>query len=813
MAINPNNGSTITTPVSNQETDSSIARSVTNAVSTTGNIVVGSGGVVDTIATGVIGSAAQPVVNIASKAAQTVSLIQNPTLGGALSLLGRGFPPYRNELDQFASYNSIFTLGCLTNMELNFPLSYRILGPLIKIIKSGGTGGNKIPTIYETDGAREFFIEDVEIKNHCAPNPGTRLSNAMSISFKVIEPYSMGQFLHNLRTAALVAGHRNYIDAPFLLSVAFTGYDDNGNVKSPLFSQRHFPIKIAYAQMKVTASGAEYQVEAVAYNDMASTDTTQTTTQDLQIKGDTVGEVLQSGPESLTAKVNENLQRTATANQVPVADQYVISFPDSGILDSLGGTISSTINAATSSVGNRLQEIYEGITGDTSGEFDNGAVADAQQELQAETASSALGTTLQTSANNAGSWNRIGSSKIVENATDSGNFPFQEAGFVELEDRPGYFQRGALTYDTENRVFQFAAGTRVQDIIEEVVILSEYGREFASSEPDAFGRVPWVRVETQVYNGTSLFNSASTGQDPKIYVYRVVPYEIDISNVAGPTSSVLATFTRQSKAIKSYSYIYTGQNTDIVDFDLNFNMAFFTGVQTSRGQRQQDSIFGSIAEWVRGDQEPATSGPGYPPGIGPPADTAGDSRVRNVNENDRPARGGGAREGSLASVARQLNDVLIHSFDDMIGVDLTIHGDPYFLADAGVGNFVGIANPLNSAITIDGSMNPIDGEVHVVLNFRTPIDYDDDDGFVKYPLGGFLPIAMFSGVYQVVMVVNNFKDGVFTQTLKLNRKRNQDLTLESIVSSIITDIKGGRSIGEGTNEDRIDPQPESGQDR
>ena len=178
MAINPNNGSTITTPVRQQETDSGIAQSIANNVSTTGNIIVSSGGVADQVLTGVVGQAAAPIIDVTSKVAQTVQLIQNPTLGGALALLGRGFPPYRNELDQFASYSSIFTLGCLTNLELNFPPSYRTLGPLIKIIKSGGTGGNKVPTIYETDGQVEFFIEDVQIQTHMAPNTGTRHSNA-----------------------------------------------------------------------------------------------------------------------------------------------------------------------------------------------------------------------------------------------------------------------------------------------------------------------------------------------------------------------------------------------------------------------------------------------------------------------------------------------------------------------------------------------------------------------------------------------------------------------------------------------------------
>ena len=70
--------------------------------------------------------------------ATSVNFLMNPSLAGAAALYGKDIPPFRNELNQFASYSPVFTLGCLTNIELNFPLSYRILGPAVKIIRSGG---------------------------------------------------------------------------------------------------------------------------------------------------------------------------------------------------------------------------------------------------------------------------------------------------------------------------------------------------------------------------------------------------------------------------------------------------------------------------------------------------------------------------------------------------------------------------------------------------------------------------------------------------------------------------------------------------
>ncbi len=142
----------------------------------------------------------------------------------------------------------------------------------------------------------------------------------------------------------------------------------------------------------------------------------------------------------------------------------------------------------------------------------------------------------------------------------------------------------------------------------------------------------------------------------------------------------------------------------------------------------------------------------------------------------------------------------------MITVDLEINGDPYWLIDAGLGNYLGITNPLNSNITIEGSCNPVGGMVTTVLNFRTPMDYDGKDGFVKYPLGGFVPIAMFSGVYRTIYVTNHFKDGKFTQTLNLARLMNQDLSPTAIVSSLVGAAKSaGQAIGLGEDKNEMDP--------
>lgn len=791
-------GNTITTTVSNA-VQSSIATSGNIALGTANVVVGGIGGAVVGVAGAVVGAAVAPIINTARQVNQVVELIQNPSLGGALALLGRGFPPFQNELDQFASYSYIFTLSCLTNLELNFPLSYRTVGPLVQIIRSGGTGGKKIPTIYETDGVVEFFIDDVSIDAVIAPNHKTGHSNAVLLNFKVIEPYSMGQFLQNLRTAALVTGHLNYIEAPFLLSVEFIGYDDQGNIKAPFFSKRHIPIKIIKADMNVTEAGAVYDVEAVPYNEIALTNTNREAKTDVDIRGTTVGEILQSGPNSLTSVLNETMIQLQQKGQVNVADQYVISFPKGDFISSAIGGVSSATSAVTAP-GNGLAQLYEALTGVKGGNIPPEFQKKLQELKGVSVTRSALGEAVRAEANLQASWNDIGSSKIVKSFLDGGKMPFAEPSLVEMQDNRGQINRSAMQVSDENRKFTFKSGSTIEEMIEEIILSSDYARKFVDKPADLKGNITWFRIETHVYNVTDWPTVGQIGRSPRIYVYRVIPYKVDSSKVEGPKPNMLKSLIKQSNALKAYNYIYTGQNKDIINFDLNFDLSFFTNISTTRGQMQADSK--KPGGMAAGTPDPSYKTPGaLLPSAAPAEGSAG---VNNATGPNTGKKGGGGKEHVENSIARMFNDAILNSDADLINVKLTIHGDPYYIIDAGLGNYLGIENPINQSITLEGSLNPRKGEVDVILNFRTPIDYDGEDGFVKYPLGGFLPIGMFSGVYQVILVTNKFSKGQFTQELDLVRKKGQNLTLEGLASAAVDLFNDARTYVSGTKLNQID---------
>jgi len=162
-----------------------------------------------------------------------------------------------NMLHQFASFNNVFTLSVLTVDEVNMPdETYRVGEPLLQILRSGGGAENKITTAYEDAIGKklEYFIDDVSIEGLMVPNSKTRTTNATFIEFNVTEPYSMGLFLQTLQIAATTAGYTNYLQAPFLLTVEFIGYDDDGDilvVEDGRNLKRMFPLKFTNVEFNI----------------------------------------------------------------------------------------------------------------------------------------------------------------------------------------------------------------------------------------------------------------------------------------------------------------------------------------------------------------------------------------------------------------------------------------------------------------------------------------------------------------------------------------------------------------------------------
>lgn len=705
--------------------------------------------------------------------------------GTVLSALG-GAAPFPNQLEKFASSNYIFTLGCLTNYEVNYPdITYRYQDPGVVVLKSGGGAGYaKTRTVYETTGAVEYFIDDVNIETIISPSSKTKQTNATSIEFKVQEPYSMGMFLQTLNLAAKQAGHNNYIGAPFLLTVEFVGFDDDGNYMRPPNARRMFPLNFVDVTFAVNEGGTTYQCVAIPFHEQAFSDSVQQVKTDVKLSGETISELLQFGPTSLSSVLNDREARDEETGQVPKSDLYVIAFPNdlASVNDVLLGTIDNPQGATTKSDLSQAGEQVREFTEEEKEKAIKLAFGDKAFEERREEAERALqniqgfvlkhsefGDKIRDNAENPININDIGKSKIVKSYLDGGDVPFGRPKFTEVEGKPGVFSRGSLTISEEGRTFQFNQGTRIQDLIEEVIILSEYGRKLAENvdNPDANGMIDWFKIEVNVYMIDEPESINAKGTYPKVYVYQVVPFKVHVSKVANRNTATPGIENIKSQICKEYNYIYTGANKDILDFEIQINHAFFQALPADTGQLSADSKTKGQNNSVAGDADAATK---QNKGANANSET-GTSPTKTTTGAKNESAGGGGETHSANQVARAYNDAIVNSDVDLVMVNLTIMGDPYYIADSGMGNYNAQADPATINLTADGTMEYQRSEIDCLLNFRTPIDTGEN--WMQFPGLGTKPVGAFSGVYQVLFVSNTFSGGQFVQTLELMRRPNQ----------------------------------------
>jgi hypothetical protein len=134
---------------------------------------------------------------------------------------------------------------------------------------------------------------------------------------------------------------------------------------------------------------------------------------------------------------------------------------------------------------------------------------------------------------------------------------------------------------------------------------------------------------------------------------------------------------------------------------------------------------------------------------------------------------------SVDSKATLVNDfsksMMSSSRGDMINVKLKIIGDPELIKQDDV-----FKNPANNPGNPEASTSPIDPktnsilfdftEIFALLTFRTPVDWNPVNGEMKFEDTEY---SVFSGVYKIITVENEFTRGQFTQSLDMVRLFDQ----------------------------------------
>lgn len=634
---------------------------------------------------------------------------RNPSQGFSLPQVkegDKGIMP--NELFDYSVYNYHFTLSVLSKGQYN-SASY-MGGDLGQIILASAGAAKEEDLVATQSGKLDYHLENLRINSIAGLNENTGNSNALGLSFQIIEPYSMGLFFQALQVAALKQGYRNYADVPILLTIKFTGHIDPDmlNIESTV-SKKYIPMKIREIQMNVNNKGCVYDCEAYPYNESGFSDTfTQIKHDALLICDDnvpkTVEQLLRKSEKSLKHCVNQYLKERVKQKTTTFYDEIDIVFPDESRNDE--------------------------------------------------------------------SLNLIGKSNLGFNNYNKGETGFAPDNFV-YED--GVYKRGKMKVNPLNGTFTFDQGQLITDIINQVILTSDYPK-FALKNWTPQGQIRWWRVDIKHYfKGTE---DPNTGICPKKTVYRVEEYLVDAQKFTNPNTKNPGLENKWREVVKQYFYIYTGQNLDVLDLRVEFKTGFYKALtadqgKLSEGQQGVGQATGGANQEHIGKEDAQT-----PPGIDPASHKL-PSQVNYQKTETKTANRGGAFQSDdpITLAARQFHDLVTTGYD-MLNLNVTILGDPYYIVSSGTGNYRA-GHTTRQSVNTDREMDYEQGEVYVAVYFRTPVDQNPSnrknaewDGM--YDFGSEDSQFQFSGLFKVLNITSQFNKGKFTQELQLIRVPDQD---------------------------------------
>jgi hypothetical protein len=660
--------------------------------------------------------------------------------------------PMPNPLHAYASYNYIIGLGVLTDEELNDPAaSYMGVSRPRLICKSAAMDpNNRVETAY---GKFDFFIDDLVVESQVGFQNGEN-TNVADISFKVTEPYSMGMFLMACQQLALEQGHDTWQEAPYILSIEFRGNTETGQLVSIPKTSRYIPILISDIDFTVSDKGTVYDVKAMPFGSIAFTDANSDLTSDVTVTGASVQQLLQSGEKSLQVALNKRQQLLVEARVIDVADEYLILFPQN-------------LSSETTSSAFGDSENFSPASGSTD------VASSSTVEKSLGVSRNGPNNNLQQSGDQA---NEIGAALLDFNKDSATRDAVPAGKDSEVYDTAtGTFFKGKLTIDPGKSDFKFSQDTDIVNAINQVVLKSTYIKKtFDAQNLTPEGYRNWWRVDSQVYNVGP--TRANTGTKPKLFVYRVVPYNVHSSRLMPAGKRAPGYDNLKLQVVKEYNYIYTGANVDVIKFDIKYNTGFSYEMAADGLQRTQDSVK-ETAEGGSKDTNKEIINPLSDGQLPTPGTTSTIVKfIKTLTGTDKG--GGGSADSQSTRAARLFHDAVTNTQQAMMDLEMEIIGDPYYIVQSGQGNYTANATQYTN-LNDDGSMNYQNGEVDIIVNFRTPIDINQSSGLYNFGGAETALMTQWSGLYSVTDIVSTFRDGQFKQTLKGQRRPLQELQEEA----------------------------------
>jgi hypothetical protein len=701
-----------------------------------------------------------------------------------------------NILHRYTSYTYRLTLFFLTSKDYNDLFSSpSTFQPKYSLISSAGGYATKMgdlvaeetrtgkanynQTLRHPDFQTDFFIDNLSLQTIVGLNAKTKASNAVDISFTITEPYGLS-LLDRLLSACETSDDAavNYMAQPYLLQVDILASPTDEelartqNTNNVIVSKK-IPIKLIEMKIKPTGSGTTYAVRAIPYNHSAFDTSAASLPVPMNIEAGTVGEFFSNNNDDTVA-----LFAGTNAAEEERLEQEVNKWVNENVIKNGGRKPSAEEQA---NYKNTLVQAVRYNAKSLTAAYNNYNIKIATEKKLSALPPTKIAFNIPDK--------EIASSPIVNpNTTSSTDVRISDRtkGINQPDDSSGYKNK---------QVFSFAAGTSIIDIIDAIVSKSNYikkqiktkGSEQNTAEADAEytnsnersdnkktpEKLKWYKILPTVALGD--FDN-TTNTYSRTILYSILPYIA--ANSYHPNFAQINSSNVADNIVRTYEYLYTGKNQDIIKLDVDFDTSFYTLV-TTKGE--QINRLGNYAE---SDNDPNKD---------TKKDEFGRQRT-NVTNSTIEKRFTGSDKSSVGKakasdpeeqvISDMKNSIYTRQRGDALNLKLQIIGDPDFIKQDDVFINAGspeeyakllsnrLANNSNRPIAENGQILFDAEQVYVRVDVKNAVDINDAIGIVNKQdtlSNGRRTDGTFSGIYKVLTVQSEFSRGTFTQTLDLIR--------------------------------------------
>lgn len=683
-----------------------------------------------------------------------------------------GYPlaqePLSNPLHDYENYTYNISLHAITVEQFN-NLTESPSGYIPQNVLIAGAGKYSENFKRNVNFLEDFYFDDLKINTIVNTTSRSKFSNVIDLKFKIIEPNGF-TLIQRLITACESpvsqggVGGQNYLKQPFILQIDFYGSRD-GEIGAGLIPNQTklIPIRLIGMQTRIGTQGTEYTVQATPYNHTAFDPRYIVTPAAFTMKAATVADIFQNSNVDQGVVDAETQRYRTEQEEIERLQTYA------NLADAFGpGTQSQEVPKATTVLGQYgLAAGYNSWYRTLARKSLNGNTYKPNTikfVLDEELANSALYVAGPNDVSNAAS-------------KDDSKTSTQQAGGANKGQIQ--FNAGTIT---------MPAGTSIQSIVKWALINSDYMRN------QLLG----------VSSGTSKSTRDTQLKEPLknlkiIPVVKILDYDSSRQDYQYEITYIIRKYLMNSRSpyapqgrvkgwVKEYNWIYTGgrspytgenlSNNDVIDLQLDFNMLFYTALTAFKDSGKLFNSGKNLGETNPGFPiessgfagDPNNPAPTVPSQESPPDNQAQDRIARASSHywsGNQDNKRTGAQQTSIHTASDIINNTQLDARGDMINVKLHIIGDPHFIKQDDMFYNINVANK-TSLLTPNNSLFMDDGELYVYINFKSPVDYDEQTGLAIPSLNPY-SYNEFTGVYKVISIENSFTRGRFTQTLDLVR--------------------------------------------